>query len=65
MIVYRDEVVETEYCERCNLHYPVGDRCNCPVILLPPSSLEVRAMVPVRPIRLRVTNPDAHLGGVR
>ena len=41
IIVYRDEVVETEYCEKCNLHYPVGDRCNCEtrVILLPPSSL--------------------------
>ena len=65
MIVYQDEVVETEYCERCNLHYPVGDRCNCPVILLPPSSLEVRAMEIAKPIRLRAVNPDSHLGAIR
>jgi hypothetical protein len=32
-------LLETEFCTACRVLHVVGDRCNCPPLALPPSSL--------------------------
>lgn len=32
-------LLDTEFCEKCRVLYVVGDRCGCPPLALPPSSL--------------------------
>lgn len=32
-------LLDTEFCEKCRVLYVVGDRCSCPPLALPSSSL--------------------------